>query len=208
MTPVLKSMPPEADILGLVSIADLRRSLRISYTNEDDYIKDCILAAYAYYSGPKGWLNRSMLPTVWTLSAGAFSGAPLGFPTASARALTSISYLKAGVTTVVSNSLYQFVIGNDGYGMLQLRPDMVWPIDADIRPDAITYEYTSGIGASPADLKAKAPDLIRAITIKAADFFRNREDTFVDVRVVEIDRKIINNADHLAGRYKIFNRIV
>lgn len=199
--PVTTHTPPtKGDILSLVSVAEMKTSLRISHTKEDSFIETCILAAYDWLSGDHGWLRRRILPvsTAYTLSA--FTD-PIVLPGEDVQGVTSVRYLLDGDYETVATSVYDVVPAGRWGSQIVLRPGQSWPTTIDESPDAVSIAYTAGI-ASAATIKSNHTALIRAIMILAGDYFRNREDTYTDIRVVEINRTIINDVKRTAGGYK------
>lgn len=203
---VMNALPAEAEILALLSVAELKASLRIGHSNEDALIKDCILAAYDWLAGEAGWLNRSVIATTWTLTAPAFSSR-LELPRAApAIAVASIKYLLEGVQETLDTDVYKVQLtGQYGWGYVTLAYDQEWPSGIDIDPEAVEIIYSAGMGATGAAVRTKYPAMHKAMALLAGDYFRNREDTFTDIRMVEIDRKIVNGVNRVAGRYRFMN---
>jgi hypothetical protein len=202
----LITMPTESEVLAMYSVAEMKSALRISHNVEDDYMKSCIMAAYDWLAGPAAWLNRPILNTAYKLYLTSFADVA-EIPSTPFISATSLKYYADGVLTTVPTSVYGTRIsGPLSYGSLYLKTGQVWPSPYDTGFASIELEYLAGFGTG-ADVKAKHPALVRALSILANDYFRNREDTFVDIRMVEIDRRIVNNVEIVAGRYKIYNRI-
>lgn len=203
----ITTYPVEAQILALLSINEMKESLRISYAKEDDLIKRCILAAYDWLAGENGWLNRSVLETGWTLTVDSFASR-IELPRAApALAVSSVNYSVDGSMTAVGGTVYRTQLnGKYGYGYIALKTDQAWPTDGDVQDDAVQIVYTAGMGdGTGANVKTKYPALHKAMALLAGDYFRNREDTFTDIRIVEIDRKIVNGVNRVAGRYRFMN---
>lgn len=206
MTPLISTVPLKAEILALCSVAEMKESLRISYTKEDQFIERCILAAYDWLAGENGWLNRSVISTGWTLTLPTFI-ASIELPKPPAISVGAFTYLLDDVATAVPADLYKFTVrGAYGFGRINKVAGASWPIGGDDDPDAIVVTYTGGMAdGTGAGVKAKYPSLHKAMALLAGDYFRNREDTFNDVLKVEIDRKIVNGVNRVAGRYRFMN---
>lgn len=203
----IKTPPSETQILALLSVQEMKESLRISYTKEDNLIRRAILSAYDWLAGENGWLNRSVLETEWSLTVDRLTspielkrGAPV-------MSVSSFSYQVGGVATPVSDTLYRLQqTGKFGFGYIALKQGQRWPTGGDIHDDAIEIIYKAGMAdGTGAGVKAKHPALHKAMALLAGDYFRNREDTFTDIRIVEIDRKVVNNVQRVAGRYRFMN---
>lgn len=217
----LTTAPSSSDILALLSVAKLKANLRISHTAEDDLIADCIQEAYDWLAGEHGWLNRTLLTSTWTMTLPGFKravyrndrdGRPvtewiptsvISLPKPPAISLTSLKYLVDGVYTDVDADLYVEKI-DDTFGTINLANLAAWPTDGDVDPSAIQIVYTAGYGDA-ATIIEKHPAIVKALKLLASDYYRHREDTMVDIRMVEIDRKVINGVQRVAGRYRIPN---
>lgn len=201
----LATFPDEDDILDFLPLQRMKDDLRISYTREDDFLKSCIVAAYDHMAGEYGWLNRSILPTKWVFTSDAFA-TPFQIPKPPYLSGGILSYRSGGsmVPAVVDSQYYLDPYGKYGFGYLS--PVTEWP-SVDKHPSAVQFEFWAGYGTDAEDIAAAHPALQSAMMILAADYFRHREDTFVDIRMVEIDRRIVNNAKVRAGRYKLYNSV-
>lgn len=201
----LVTFPDRDDILDFLPLKKMKDSLRISYTKEDEFIKDCIVAAYDHMAGEHGWLNRSILPTKWVLTGNTFAN-PIQIPKPPYLRDAILSYRSGGVIVpaVVDSMYYLDPYGDYGYGYVS--PVSTWPA-VDKHPAAVNLEFWGGYGTDAEDIAEAHPALQSAMMILAADYFRHREDTFVDIRMVEINRSVVNNAKVRAGRYKLYNSV-
>lgn len=217
----LITAPTDDEILALVSVERLKKSLRISYDKEDDVAKDAILTAYAWLAGNRyGWLNRTLLTTTWQLRLPSFSRPVLAkvdgqivqewlptneleIPKPPLQTVTSVKYYKAGTLTTLAADQYGVLTG-ELFGKVRLGHNLSWPAGLDVREDAIVIEFVAGFGDATAVLK-HAFGIKNAMLLLAGDVFRNREDTYAEPRLVAVNRKIINGVTRFAGRYRIFN---
>lgn len=206
LTPFMTTAPSSAQILALCTVAEMKESLRISYTKEDALIERCILAAYDWLAGENGWLNRSVITTGWTLTLPAFVSS-IELPKPPALTVGTFTYLVDGVATTVPADLYKFTIrGPYGFGKINKVYGASWPTDSDVDPDSLVVTYTAGMAdGTGAGARAKYPSLHKAMALLAGDYFRNREDTYNDVLKVELDRKILNGVNRVAGRLRFMN---
>jgi hypothetical protein len=199
MTIALVSTADPAQVLDLVSVADIKAELRISYTKEDDLIEAKILAAYDWMCGPNGWLNRPVIGSAYLYSAPAFTDT-ITLP-APVLVVSQIQGWTSGAYVTVPTSVYATDLSS---GLIYLKPDQVWP-DTDVYPDAVTVAFTSGAGlGTGADVKAKYPAIAEAVKKLACDLFRFREDSSTDGRITEVNKSVINDSKKLAGRYKMY----
>ena len=204
----ITTMPIKAEILKLCTVAEMKENLRISYTKEDELIERSILAAYDWLAGEQGWLNRSILPTTWTMTLPAVATVELPMA-APAISLTSFTYLVGGVATPVPPASYVLSkAGTLSYARLSLANGATWPTDADVHPEGVEIVYVAGMAADADAVRAKYFGLHKAMALLAGDYFRNREDTFTDIRMVEIDRKVVNGVNRVGGRYRFMNNQV
>lgn len=200
-----QTIPVDPDeVLAMVSVAQMKESLRISYTKEDDFIRDCILEAYDWLAGPQGWLNRQVISTGWALSLTEFASV-IEIPLTPLTGISSIGYFVSAAPQTVATSVYGVVNkGANGLGYVYLKSGEEWPTTYDTGPQAITVNAMIGMGDGET-VRNNHPALVKALKLLAGDYFRIREDTFTDIRMVEIDRKVVNNVERVAGRYKLFN---
>lgn len=203
--------PDRDDILEFVTLAKMKESLRISYTKEDRFIEDCIVAAYDHMAGEKGWLNRSILPTKWRYTMPLWPKAPdpLELRLPMLPYLSDLAVSQWDGTSMVAWDASNYYLDPYGkYGYAYLSPlGASWPAAIGAHPAGISFDFTAGYGVDAEDIADAHPSLVKALMMLAGDYFRHREDTFVDIRMVEIDRKVVNNAKVICGRYKIYNRV-
>lgn len=218
----LLTPPSEEEVLALVSLAQMKENLRISHAIEDDFIKRCVHQAYAFLDGRYGWLNRAILTQTWRLRIPGFArrefytndnGKPdhrwvptsiIEIPLPPLQSVTSVKYYADDAQETLTPADYYHVSTDGLFGRIQLRKDVRWPVGLDTRPDAVEIEFVAGFGDAAAVLQ-KARGLERAITLLASDYFRNREDTYAEPRLVAVNRKIVNGLEKTAGRYRIKN---
>lgn len=216
----LVTAPTETQILALLSVADLKKNLRISYAQEDEIAKDSIRAAYEWLGGRNGWLNRTILTTQWKLKLPGWTRpvldkvdgqiinrwvptSTLEIPLPPLKSVESVKYYKAGVLTTLPTDQYGVSTGQL-FGSVDLNHGLSWPTGLDIRAGAVEIAFTAGWGDAAAVLE-NAYNIRTAMKLLAGDLFRNREDTYAEPRLVAVNRKIVNGVTRFAGRYRIFN---
>lgn len=203
----IETFPAKTEILALLTVAEMKENLRISYNKEDNLIERCILAAYDWLAGEQGWLNRSVLATTWKLTSPAFADRTELKRAAPALGVTSVKYLASGVQQTADSSIYGlYKTGPSGFAELYRRSGQAWPTGIDVNPESVEILYTAGLAdGTGVEVRKKHMALHKAMALLAGDYFRNREDTFTDIRMVEIDRKIVNGVNRVAGRYRFMN---
>lgn len=195
----------KADVLTLLPVAKLKSMQRIGYNTEDDILEDCILAAYGWLAGEKGWLNRSVLPMTWQATESAFSD-PITLARGPSISVSSIQYRVSGVYTTVATSVYELRPGDaSNADTIYLKSGQSWPTDGDSAFDAVRINYVTGLGDDASDIRDKYPEIVRGLAILAGDYFRHREDSSVEARVTEIDRRIVNHVRIVCGRHRYWD---
>lgn len=220
---VVVTPPSEADILGVLSVAELKLNMRVSHSVEDNVFKDSIIAAYDKLAGAEfGWLNRTLLTTTYKLVLPGFvkqqtySDATIGgpavryvptsvieLPKPPLVSVSGITYRLSGTPTTLDPAEY-VVSASDLFGTVGLAYNSSWPSTIDTHPEAVEISFTAGFGNSAA-VKAKA-GIVQALKLLAGDAYRNREDTYAEPRLVAVDRKIRNGVQFWAGGYRIENK--
>lgn len=219
----LVTSPTEAEILSLLSIAQLKDNLRITHSYEDEVAKECILAAYDWLANPEyGWLNRSVLTQTLKMTLPGFQkqqvytssliGGPatkwvatntIELPRPVLRTVTSVKYLSSAAQSTLDPAGY--VVTTDSLvGTITLASGASWPTSIDTNPGAVEIVYTAGFGDA-AYVRRNYRGIVQALKLLASDAFRNREDTYAEPRLVAVNRKIVNGVIRYAGRYQIKN---
>lgn len=219
---VAVTRPTEADILALVSVAEMKKSLRITHSAEDDLIGYYILAAYDWLANPEnGWLNRSLITQTlkatlpgWVKSqVYSENGIPMKrwvptniieLPLPPLVSVQSVKYLASAVLETLATDQYVTNI-MPLKGRIERASGVTWPTGLDTNSNAVEIAYTAGYGTG-AQVKALCPGIPHAIRLLAGDAYHNREDTYAEPRLVAVNRKIINGVTRYAGRYRINNR--
>lgn len=210
------------EVLSIVSVAMLKKNLRISHSKEDDVAAQSILAAYDWLANPTlGWLNRALITQTYqavlpgfqkeqTYSSRASGGPAVRWvPTSSIVlpkpplvSVQSITYLTGGVVTTLATDQYS-VKTSGTFGNVSLVYQKTWPT-VDVDDGAVKINFTAGYGDGET-VKLKCPGIVQAMLMLAGDAFRNREDTYAEPRLVAVNRKVINGVTRYAGRYRILN---
>jgi uncharacterized phiE125 gp8 family phage protein len=225
--------PSDAEVIQIVTLAELKANLRIAYTKEDTLATDCIRWAYSYLDGRYGFLNgRALLTQTWTLHLPGFKRWRLGAD-ANTRpidkwedsdtidlplpALQSVQWVKYRDATGTVQTLYNSVSGSEvatdvfaitkgeGWGRLTRLVGKSWPSTQE-HPEAVEIRFTAGFG-NAADIRSLHPGIRRGMLVLATDYFKNREDTYADERKLQISRRLINGLRHSVGKYILAQRV-
>lgn len=215
--------PLKADILKIVSVAQLKAQLRVTNTQEDAIAEASILAAYDWLANPvNGWLNRALITTTlkatlpgWVkpeVYSSTETGGPavkyvpasvIELPMPPLQSVSGITYLADEVEETLAPADY-VVARNGAFGKIWRATGATWPT-VDVHPESVAITFIAGYGDGDATRDA-CPGIVQAIKLLAADAFRNREDTYAEPRLVAVNRKIMNGVQFYAGRYRFMNR--
>lgn len=189
--------PTENDVLALVSVEQLKMQKRIVTGRENDFIKDCILDAWAWIDGPDGKCRRAVLPQKWAIVLPAWPQAGLRLSVHGARAITRISSTVSGAPAVdVDPSAYFSRLTSDGIDLeMWFRAPATLPVLS--AGDSLRVEFDAGWPS-----KDTVPrQFRRALRLIAAHFYDNREETYGDQRVSVVSRRIELGAEDLLKRF-------
>jgi uncharacterized phiE125 gp8 family phage protein len=202
MNLVLATPPSTAEILNIVSVAELKAEQRVTHSLEDAAIQAAIEDAYGFLDGRNGWLNRSILTQTWKLYLPAFADRmELPFPPLSS--VTQVRYRDtANAWQVLDTSVYVVVAG-EFVPYLALADGQSWP-ETYVHPEAVEATYVAGYGLGAA-VKAGAFGIRRGIKLLAGHFYRNREATLAEPRMVTLSRRLELGLEEVAGMFRIPN---
>lgn len=202
-----------------VTLDEVKAQLRITWTDEDDYLNGLISAATATLDGPHG-IGIALMPQTWRLSLDGFpfwyaqiggdqsrlqpgyGGGDIAYPLRQAiriplapvTAVNSIKYTDdGGVTQTVDKSDY--VVDLDATPARLTPPwGESWPI-AWWRAGGVKIEFDAGYETLPADLK-------HAVLLMVAHWYQSREAVLVnDSRAVALE--IPFGVQSIISRYQI-----
>lgn len=215
------SIPDDTDPLDILSVAEMKENLRISYSAEDQFIARCIKWSYQWLDGPQGFLRRALLEQSWKLTLPGFSKRDsyvdrhgeriyqwvstnsIELPLPPLKSVESVKYMIDGVQTTLDTSVYE-VIRGPLFGSIALTDGASWP-KVDTRSAAVEISFTCGYGDG-FDIKERHGPIENAMRLLASDYFRNREDTYAEPRLVAVNRKIINGLERTLRGYRVMNR--
>lgn len=215
--------PSSADVLGIVSVEELKLNMRVTNSVENDVFQRAILAAYDFLANPEnGWLNRSLISQTFKLKLPGFvreqtyslNGGPaqrwvptkeFELPKPPLVSVQSVKYLYEGVQETLAADQYTIVKPSAGFGRIVQAYNVTWPTTIDVHPQALEIAFTAGYG-NAATVKTTCPGIVQAIMMLAGDAYRNREDTYAEPRLVAVNRRTLNGVRFYAGRYRFLNK--
>lgn len=159
-----------------ISRDDAKEHLRVTHTDDDDYIDALIAAARARLDGITGILGRALIDQTWTLELDEFpANGEIRIPLAPLSSITQIDYRDAdSVSQTLATSVYTTTKRN-GVSYVVRKDGQSWPaIDND--PDAVTVTFVAGYGEAGSDVP---PALIAAMKLHIGHMYENREAVVV-----------------------------
>ena len=175
----------------IVSTADLKTHLRITFSDDDTYIATLGKAAVNMI---EEFCNIYLNPTVLTQYGNKFSDLTILYKSPVSSSVSPVvKYTTGGVLTTLASSEYEFVP--------LIKPARLYPDQGISLPatddlfQAWQIEYTAGYPTT-----ADIPDaLIQAIKITVSDMYENRQSVIVG----KIASEIPKTAEYLMNPYKI-----
>ncbi|MEW9523863.1 phage head-tail connector protein [Agrobacterium radiobacter] len=126
-----------------VSVADVKKALRIDSADDDDLIESLIRAAVDYYEGWTGILGRCLVEQTWRQSYDRFDQV-LCLPLGPAIEPVSVSWRNAsGQISTVPDESYSLETSAGGQSVIRFRNAFSQPSDLYER-GAVTVEYKAG----------------------------------------------------------------
>lgn len=200
MDDVVRVSPPLSmdQKTAVVGVAETRRHLRISSTDEDRLLAEDIEAAYDFLSGPDGWLGRAcLLEEEWIAY---FPSAPnriFEIPMRPLVTLTGIGWLQPDGSYVDVEGANYYVTGG-AFSVVQRAPASWWPYSGMPQQRAYQVRFRAGWGTT----KESIPSTIRkAIRMLVGHWYNQRETTGSEGRTA--GREVEYGLKKLCGRYRI-----
>jgi uncharacterized phiE125 gp8 family phage protein len=180
--------PPTDAATDIVSIAEMKRHLRISPSNtsHDLQIADILAEVVDKLDGRGGELNRSLRPCTWRRYLPKFPRYPwktIQLPYPPLLEVLDVTYESGDSPTSILSGADYIVrkAGGDGVvGEIELLSGRSWPTFPD-HPRGVAITYRAGYEAYP-------PKLKRMVKILAAHYFENPEATINEPRMMMINR--------------------
>tara|TARA_R100001244_G_scaffold132112_1_gene107100 strand:- start:523 stop:1095 length:573 start_codon:yes stop_codon:yes gene_type:complete len=174
----------------IVSTADLKTHLRITFSDDDSYIDSLEAAAVGMV---EEFTNRFLLETAVTQYGNTFGDLEILFKSPAHSGSERVYYMNDGAWVLLLISLTEFVYAIEP-ARLYSRATASIPTADDVF-EAWKVNYTVGY-ASAADIPSA---LIQAIKIIVSDFYENRQSVIVGKIASEIPR----TAQYLMNPYKV-----
>ena len=178
--------PP--DVLP-VSLAEAKAHLRVSYTDDDEYISDLIEAATGRLDGAYGLLGRCILTQTWKATMPVTS-ATITLPLGPHQSVDAINYFdEARTSQEIDPAAY--VVDNLDTNC----PAVITRTDGTAWPRTVSITFTAGYG----DDETFTPGPIKqAILLDVSHMFENREAT----TTLGFLKELPLGYDHLIAPYR------
>lgn len=184
-----------------LTLAEVKKHLRVSSTDNDDLITIYLKAATAYIDGEWGFLGRAIVTQTWRLTLDQFPNSEIKIPLPPLQSVTNIRYDDG-------NGNEQIVPTDDYYVDTASEPGWVvptlsgWPSTLDAI-NAVRVEFIAGYSpdnSSPPDLTGNIPFNIKAgLMLLVANMYEHREENVVASNMMALPF----GADILLRRHKI-----
>lgn len=193
---------PDETGLDIVSLADMKKHLRIIHTKLDDVITDAVEDAADKLHGIGGELNRSVFPVTWKRWMDAFPGNDddgnpkpilLPFPPLIEVLSVTIEDGSSPSNNLVENTDY---VVKSGVIVPEIHPVTTWPTDYTAGPRAISVTYRAGYTDYP-------KKLARMVKFLAGHYFENLEATIQEPRQMQINRRVEFAMDDLRAALRV-----
>jgi uncharacterized phiE125 gp8 family phage protein len=178
--------PPDND--AVLSLAEAKDHLRVTFSDEDELIAGYIAAAIANIDGRDGWLGRALAAQTWELRLHAFNGPEIMLPLPPLIAVESLKYFDSADTLQEIPAGDYEVVGAGGFGKgrLVLKSGKAWPGIAK-RAENVQVRFRAGYvtADSPPVGSVPAP-ILAALKRQVADFYANREPVVIGASVARL----------------------
>lgn len=146
-----------------VTLEDVKKHLRVFYTDDDDYIEGLLQAAIAHLDGYQGILNRCLVSQTWQTAHCHFCHRMETLFTDTTAVAVKYYDADGDLQTIDNAANVAYLVYPD---YIHFKSDFVFPV-TDRRDDAVLIESTHGYAEIP-------QNLILAIKILVAHWYRNR----------------------------------
>jgi len=167
-------------IAEVVTLEEVKRHLRVDFSDDDIYIDALIQAAVSNLEGPEGWLGRALCEQqlVMTLDAFPCSAGSVKIPLPPLVSVDEISYIDTAGNPEPLLNFRTLGVGVPFGGYVRPALGTVWPATYP-EPDSVTITFTAGYaGGVPASIK-------HAILMMVSYWHENRESAS-DARMTEL----------------------
>lgn len=185
-----------------VTLADVKRQVRVDIHDDNDYLQDIVKRATAWC---ENYTRRAFITQTWELKLDEWwderyasisrwaswqrtRGAQMAIfvPRPPLIAVSSITYLDIdGNTDTVASTVYRVDTASEP-GRITLDYNQTWPSDLRYVTNTITITHTAGYGA-----RAAVPDEIKhAILMLAGHWYENRESVLLGTISKDIEYSV------------------
>lgn len=191
--------PAQHDGLNIVSLAEMKKHLRIVHTALDDQIEAAVReAAAGLHGGQEGTLNRTVFPCTWVRYLPAFpSSGIIRLPYPPLINVESVGYFgtvdESPIPTVPASDYIVRTVGQ--IPEVVLLPGKSWPSTAE-HPRAVRVTYRAGYEVYPEPLR-------RLVKILAAHYVENAEATINDRGQTMVSRRVEFGVDSLMSKLRV-----
>ncbi len=164
--------PPATPV---VSLAEIRRHVRVDHTEDDAYLESIVAAATGMVDGADGWLGRALVTQTWDYVLDRFPCSTdhwrLKIPLAPLVSITTVAYTAADGTSTPITTFRTFNAVSSQPAYITPAIDETWP-STKCDPEAVRIRFVAGYGAAT----AVPVGIKHAIMLIAGHWYENRED--------------------------------
>lgn len=176
----LIAAPDNDDVLTL---ADAKQYLRVTFDDDDTQIADHIVAAIQNIDGRDGWLGRAIGVQIWELRLPEFcdrGDREIKVPLPPLISIDSVKYYDANdVQQTLSADDYEVVgVGGFGKARLVLKSGKAWP-GLGKRAENVVVQFTAGYEHVPRPI-------LMALKRQVASMYEYRETVVVNASVAKL----------------------
>lgn len=152
----------------IVTLAEAKAHLRVSFDDDDDYITGLRAAARDWLSGEDSWLGCSVVEAGWELTMSSFPAGEIRLPKAPLKTVDGVFYTPSdGGAEVELTGFRTLDAGIKAGGYILPAKNTDWP-ETDNEPGSVRIAFTSGFATLPASIKHAAQLMI-------GHWYENRE---------------------------------
>lgn len=178
-----------------VSLADVKRHLRLEHDDDDTILALYISAARQWIDGD-GWLGRALITQTWELTLDEFPTSEIRLPLLPVQEITSVKYDDAdGIEQTVDADDYYLDNTSQPSWLLPLS-DVPWPSPMS-GTNTVRVRFVAGYGDEPADVPAP---IRAAILLMTGHLYANREAVMTGQRPEQLPLGV----DALLAPYRVF----
>jgi len=128
---------------AVISLDEVKRHLRVDYSDDDMYIDTLIATAASWIGGDSGWLGISLGVQTWEMTLDAFPAERITIPLPPLVSVDGIEYVDINGETQQYTGFRVFGLGSKESGLVLPAYGQVWPTSRD-EPEAVKIAFTAG----------------------------------------------------------------